>query len=74
MIFEIIPEIKTRPLWIWITGTLFLFVVLIILTLKITMKNTDPLTAAERAWLKAHPVILFAPDPDFPTGLTIFSG
>ncbi|WP_198138256.1 PocR ligand-binding domain-containing protein [Pelobacter propionicus] len=28
--------------------------------------KADPLTMAERAWLKAHPVIRLAPDPDFP--------
>ncbi|MCK5115899.1 MAG: transporter substrate-binding domain-containing protein [Candidatus Aegiribacteria sp.] len=28
--------------------------------------GNDPLTATERQWLKDHPVIIVAPDPDFP--------
>jgi len=28
--------------------------------------GAEPLTTEERAWLKAHPVITLAPDPDFP--------
>jgi PAS domain S-box-containing protein len=32
-----------------------------------TPKHVDtPLTAEERSWLQAHPIIRFAPDPDFP--------
>ncbi|HET6420064.1 MAG TPA: PAS domain S-box protein [Geobacteraceae bacterium] len=63
-----IPENMKRPVLIWITGALFLFVVLAILAWNwnFTSKNADPLTATERAWIKAHPVIRLAPDPDFP--------
>ncbi len=68
MISIIIPGIKKRSRWLWLTGALFLFVVLAVLAWNLTLekKSADPLTAAERAWLKAHPVIRLAPDPDFP--------
>ncbi|MEA5113332.1 MAG: PAS domain S-box protein [Geobacteraceae bacterium] len=32
----------------------------------LTTEDTVRLTAEEKAWLKAHPVIRLAPDPDFP--------
>ena len=68
MINVIIPGIKKRSRWLWLTGALFLFVVLAVLAWNrnLEKKSADPLTAAERAWLKAHPVIRLAPDPDFP--------
>jgi len=68
MISVIIPGIKKRFRWRLLTGALFLFVVLAVLAWNLTLekKCVDPLTAAERAWLKAHPVIRLAPDPDFP--------
>jgi PAS domain S-box-containing protein len=70
MINVIIPGIKKRSRWLWLTGALFLFVVLAVpvlaRNLTLEKKSLDPLTTAERAWLKAHPVIRLAPDPDFP--------
>ncbi|GEM_PF-2131647 len=68
MMSAIIPGIKKRPRWIWLTGALFLFVVLAVMawSLNLEKEGADPLTTAERAWLKAHPVIRLAPDPDFP--------
>jgi PAS domain S-box-containing protein len=68
MMSVIIPGIKKRPRWIWLTGALFLFVVLAVMawSLNLEKEGADPLTTAERAWLKAHPVIRLAPDPDFP--------
>ncbi|RQW89831.1 MAG: PAS domain S-box protein [Geobacter sp.] len=68
MIHVIIPEKKKRSRWLWLTGALFLFVVLAVMAWNLNLegKKADPLTAVERAWLKAHPVIRLAPDPDFP--------
>lgn len=68
MMTGIIPEKKERSRWLWLTGALFLFVVLAVIAWNhdYTQKSADPLTATERAWLKAHPVIRLAPDPDFP--------
>jgi PAS domain S-box-containing protein len=68
MIIEIIPGKKKRSRWLWPTGALFLFVLLSVIAWNhnLAPPQTDPLTATERAWLKAHPVIRLAPDPDFP--------
>jgi len=68
MMSAIIPGTKKRPRWIWLTGALFLFVALAVMawSLNLEKEGADPLTTAERAWLKAHPVIRLAPDPDFP--------
>ena len=68
MMTEIIPGKTKRSRWLWLTGALFLFVVLAVLAWNpgLATKSADPLTATERAWLKAHPVIRLAPDPDFP--------
>jgi PAS domain S-box-containing protein len=81
MINAIIPEKKKRSRWLWLTGALFLFVVpaVIAWNRNLEKKSADPLTAAERTWLKAHPVIRLAPDPDFPpveyfTGNGSYSG
>jgi PAS domain S-box-containing protein len=64
----IIPENKKRPRWLWLMGALFLFVVLALMVWNrnLAKESADSLSAAERAWLKAHPVIRLAPDPDFP--------
>jgi len=69
MIHAIIPGIKKRSRWLWLTGALFLFVALA--TAAVWNRNPakehpELLSAAERAWLKDHPVIRLAPDPDFP--------
>jgi len=66
MMSGVIPEKKKRPRWLWLTGTLLLFVVFILLMRNFTSKRVDPLTVEERTWLKAHPVIRLAPDPEFP--------
>jgi PAS domain S-box-containing protein len=39
---------------------------LTVFTLSTAQTGGDPLTAEERSWLTSHPVIRFAPDPDFP--------
>jgi hypothetical protein len=62
----IIREKIKRPRWLWLTGALFLFMGFILLMRNFTSGSVDPLTVEERTWLKAHPVIRFAPDPDFP--------
>ena len=62
----IIREKKKRPCWLWLTGALFLSVVFILLMRNFTSGSVDPLTVEKRTWLKAHPVIRLAPDPDFP--------
>jgi PAS domain S-box-containing protein len=61
-----IPEKKKRLVYFWITGTLFLFVVMIVFAWHFSKENVELLSAKERAWLAAHPVICFAPDPCFP--------
>ena len=65
---KIIPENKKRSRWPWPTGTLFLFAILALIAWNrnFTHKAADSLTPTERAWLKTHPVIRLAPDPDFP--------
>jgi PAS domain S-box-containing protein len=65
---SIIPGIQKRSRWLWPAGALFLFVVLAVVVWNRTLatKIDDPLNAADRAWIKAHPVIRLAPDPDFP--------
>ena len=68
MMSSIIPGIRKRSRRLWPAGALFLFVVLAIVAWNgyLAHESVNPLTAAERAWLKAHPVIRLAPDPDFP--------
>ena len=62
----IIPENAKRFRWVWIAAALFILVGLLILARNITKESADLLTAEQREWLKAHPVIRLAPDPDFP--------
>jgi PAS domain S-box-containing protein len=68
MMTEILPGKTKRSRWLWLTGALFLFAVLAVpaWNRNLATKSADPLNATERAWLKAHPVIRLAPDPDFP--------
>jgi PAS domain S-box-containing protein len=68
MITGIIPGKKKRPRWLLPAVALFLFVVLAVpaWNRNLAKASADQLTASERAWLKAHPVIRLAPDPDFP--------
>jgi PAS domain S-box-containing protein len=62
----IIPVNKKRSGYFWVAGTLLLFVVLMVLACNFSKEIAEPLSAKERTWLEAHPVIRFAPDPDFP--------
>ncbi len=57
-----------RSLWLWLAGALFLFLVIALLVRgwNFSSKNVVPLTASEQAWLKSHPKIRLAPDPNFP--------
>jgi len=68
MMARIISGNIKRSRWLWPAGALFLLVLLAVLVWSCSLekKVTDPLTATEKTWLKAHPVIRLAPDPDFP--------
>jgi PAS domain S-box-containing protein len=54
--------------WFWAVPGIVLLTSLAVFTLSLSTSEQigTPLTAEERAWLTAHPVIRFAPDPDFP--------
>ena len=52
--------------WFWTVLSIVLLTTLAVVTLNTPKHGGDPLTAEERSWLKNHPVIRFAPDPDFP--------
>ena len=52
--------------WLWTVLSIVLLTALAVFTLNTPKQGSDPLTAAERSWLKSHPIIRFAPDPDFP--------
>lgn len=52
--------------WFWTVLSIILLTTLAVLTLNTPKHGGDPLTAEERSWLNTHPVIRFAPDPDFP--------
>jgi PAS domain S-box-containing protein len=78
---EIIPGKTKRFRWLWLTGALFLFAIpaVLVWNRNLATKSVDPLNVTERAWLKTHPVIRLAPDPDFPpveyfTGNGAYSG
>jgi PAS domain S-box-containing protein len=62
----IVPANRKRPGYLRITGALFLSAVLILVAWSFSKENAEILSTKERAWLAAHPVIRFAPDPDFP--------
>lgn len=62
----IISDKIMRHKWFWTALILVLFTFLAVFTLSSSSQNSDPLSAEERSWLKSHPVIRFAPDPDFP--------
>jgi len=66
MMPERIPEKAKRFTLYWIVAIAVALLVLAFFTLDSSNRSIDPLTAEERAWLEAHPVIRFAPDPDFP--------
>lgn len=61
-----VPWLTKRLTWLWSAMFLVLLAVLAVYALKSAKTDIDPLSAEERAWLKDHPVIRFAPDPDFP--------
>jgi PAS domain S-box-containing protein len=60
------PNTAKRHKWIWLAFALILLSALAAFTLSTSESSSVPLTAEERAWLKTHPEIRFAPDPDFP--------
>lgn len=68
MIAGILPGNIKRLRWLWLAGALFLSGLLTVLAWNRQGETptADPLTTSERAWLKTHPVIRLAPDPDFP--------
>lgn len=57
------PKLRTL---IWIALVLCVVGVFLAGSLYTSQKNSAPFTEEEQAWLKAHPEIRFAPDPDFP--------
>lgn len=61
-----LPSNMKRLTWFWIAALLVSISALSFYTLNSSNNGMDPLTADERAWLRSHPVIRFAPDPDFP--------
>jgi PAS domain S-box-containing protein len=52
--------------WVWLAVTFIILVALVFYVRNYTQDSADLLTTEERDWLKAHPVIRLAPDPDFP--------
>ena len=52
--------------WLLTVLSIVLLTTLAVFTLNTPKQGSDPLTAEERSWLKSHPIIRFAPDPDFP--------
>lgn len=67
MMNSVIMGIWKRSRRFWPAGALFLFAIVACAWgyRYFARESADPLTPAERAWLKAHPVIRLAPDPDF---------
>ena len=58
---------KTKLLkWLGTVLSIVLLTGLAVFTLSNAKLGGDALTAEERSWLTSHPVIRFAPDPDFP--------
>ncbi len=62
----IIAAIAKRFNWLLVAAIFVPLAVLAFFALQFPGNDLDPLSAEERAWLHAHPVIRFAPDPDFP--------
>jgi PAS domain S-box-containing protein len=56
----------TRSAWLVLGGIVVLSALTLLFIRLLTAGETVHLTAEEKAWLKAHPVIRLAPDPDFP--------
>lgn len=55
-----------RSAWLVLGGILVLSAVTLPFVRQLKSDEAVALTAEEKAWLKAHPVIRLAPDPDFP--------
>lgn len=60
------PENPKRRTFVWAAVALCAVGVFAAGYLLTSPQDSTPFTAEERAWLKNHPVIRFAPDPDFP--------
>ena len=63
---EISPDNPQRRTLIWTAVVLCVVGVCVVGSLYSSQQNSAPFTAEEQAWLKDHPEIRFAPDPDFP--------
>ena len=63
---EITPDNAKLRTLLWTAVVLCIAAFLVVGALNSDQQNSAPFTAAERAWLKSHPEIRFAPDPDFP--------
>lgn len=63
---EFSPDNSKRHTMIWIAVVLCVVGVFAAGSFFAAQQNSTPLTAEEQAWLKDHPEIRFAPDPDFP--------
>lgn len=62
----ITTAISQRFRWALVFSIFFTLSGIMFLALHSPHGDADPLTPEERTWLKAHQVIRFAPDPDFP--------
>ncbi len=62
----IITDTSRRFIWLLVSAIAIALPVLVFLVLQPADKSVGPLTTEEKAWLRAHPVIRFAPDPEFP--------
>jgi hypothetical protein len=63
---EITPDIAKRRTLIWPVVVLCAVAVFVVGSIHTSQQNSAPFTAEEQAWIKNHPIIRFAPDPDFP--------
>ncbi len=68
MTYGFTPGNMKRFRWHWLTGALFLFAVIAVLAFEWGFKSKTEvtLTPSEQAWLRSHPIIRMAPDPNFP--------
>lgn len=65
MIAKLGSTLKRRT-WLVIGSVLVLSAVTVLFLRELKTADAVALSAEEKAWLKAHPVIRLAPDPDFP--------
>jgi len=61
-----IPRRTWRLKWLWIVLLLIPLAAISLFEQLTSKTEAVPLSAAERTWIKTHPVVRFAPDPDFP--------